>query len=342
VKRLLLLAVSLGILAWLWSATGWTELWSQIKNLDPFWFVMALLMFIPQTLISALRWSWIVAAFQPLRLWRATELVLASSSLNVVLPSKMGDVLKGAFLMKDRPGGDLVTGVSLGLFEKVTDTAALALLMVVASAFSPPVEPLGFLLILCGVAGTIAFILLMSHSGASRLAKFSLRPPTSLRGRTLSVLGRIGAVIQVFQKDRGRLMKILMVSLVLWVLHLAQFSFVYLATTTNGSHDTALLWSRIPMAIFIGLIPVSFTGAGTRDAAMVYLLQSSIGRAPAVILGAFATFRYVVVALAGLPFVWKLPDVRPKNGADIDFTTPPDLSRRRKTPVRPGRSEPSR
>ena len=95
-------------------------------------------MFIPQTWISAVRWCWLVRAYQPLGTWRATELVLASSSLNVVLPSKMGDVLKGAFLMKDRPGGDLTTGVSLGLFEKVTDTAALAVVMLLASIFDPP------------------------------------------------------------------------------------------------------------------------------------------------------------------------------------------------------------
>jgi glycosyltransferase 2 family protein len=342
-KRLILLGISLGILVVLWSKTGWSDLWRSIKSLDPIWFGLALLMAVPQTAISALRWSWIVSAFQPLKFSRATELVLASSSLNVVLPSKMGDVLKGAFLMKDRPGGDLVTGVSLGLFEKVTDTASLATVMMIASIFSPPEEPLGVLLILCGLAGTIAFVLLMSRWGASRLARFSNVGKLTIAGRLLSVLGRIGAIIEVFQKDRVRLFKILGISLVLWVLHLAQFSFVYLATAPEGHHYTGLLWSRIPMAIFIGLIPISFAGVGTRDAAMVYLLgRTPIGEDAAVLLGAFATFRYVVVALAGLPFVWRLPSRRMLPTKESDFTTPPDLSRRRPTPVPTGRHGPSR
>jgi hypothetical protein len=152
-------------------------------------------------------------------------------------------------------------------------------------------------------------------------------------------------VIQVFQKDPGRLAKILAFSLLLWILHLAQFSFVYLATAGSAPHETALLWSRIPMAIFIGLIPISFTGAGTRDVAMVYLLgKPPIGDDAAVLLGAFATFRYLVVALAGLPFVWRLPNGRLRKATEVDFMTPPDLSRRRPTPtpVQPGPAGPSR
>jgi hypothetical protein len=340
-KRWILLLVSVAILAWLWHKTGWNELWATIKGLDPWWLGLALFMFVPQTLISALRWSWVVGTFQRLTFWRATELVLASSSLNVILPSKMGDVLKGAFLSQDRPGGDLATGVSLGLFEKVTDTAALATLMMLASLFYPPEEPLGVLVILCGAAGVAAFVLLLSSWGAGELARFSPGDRKGLSARVRSVVGRIGVVILEFQKDRRRLVRILVVSVVLWILHLAQFSFVYQAMQDNGEHRTLLLWSRVPMAIFIGLIPISFTGAGTRDAALVYLLEHEITRPAAVILGAFATFRYVIVALAGLPFVWRLPSRRLSGTTDADFTDLPALERRRKTPAHPGPAGPS-
>jgi glycosyltransferase 2 family protein len=292
VTRLVLVAVSAGILAWLWSKTGWADLGRAIRRLDPLWFSAALLMFVPQTWISAVRWCWIVRPWQPLGTWRSTELVLASSSLNVVLPSKMGDVLKGAFLVKDRPGGDLATGVGLGLFEKITDTAALAVVMLVASIFDPPSDPLSLFILACGLLGTIGYAVMLTPSAASRLAR-------------IPKLGRIGAVIAQLRADRGGFVRILAVSLFLWVLHMAQFSVAYVATG-SPSPEIALLWSRVPIAIFIGLLPISFAGIGTRDAAMVYLLEDRIGEDAALVLGVVATLRYLVVALAGLPFVPKL------------------------------------
>jgi uncharacterized membrane protein YbhN (UPF0104 family) len=116
---------------------------------------------------------------------------------------------------------------------------------------------------------------------------------------------KFAGVIRDLRAERARFARILAVSVFLWVLHMAQFSLACLATGA-ASPEVVLLWSRVPIAIFIGLLPVSFAGVGTRDAAMVYLLAPRIGEDAAVVLGVFATFRYVVVAVAGLPFVPRL------------------------------------
>lgn len=130
-------------------------------------------------------------------------------------------------------------------------------------------------------------------------------PGTRRPSRILSLFSSIGAVIHELRADRPRFARILAISLVLWVLHMAQFSLAYVATGAR-SPEIALLWSRVPIAIFIGLLPVSFAGIGTRDAAMVYLLKDRIGEDAAILLGVVATLRYLVVALAGLPFVPRL------------------------------------
>jgi hypothetical protein len=98
---------------------------------------------------------------------------------------------------------------------------------------------------------------------------------------------------------------ILASTLLLWGLHLFQFSLALRAT--GGTADTTLLWSRVPMAILIGLLPVTFAGIGTRDAAILYFLGPITGNGVALGLGVFATLRYVVVAVAGLPFIVRLP-----------------------------------
>ncbi len=304
-KRLLLLLLSLVALGILWWKTGWADLVDAVKSLDGAWFVAALLMFVPQTWLSGVRWSWIVGAYQPLGAWKATELVLASSTLNIVLPSKMGDVAKGAFLARGQAGGDLATGLTLGLFEKGLDTAALAAVMLVATAFAPPVNPLEWFLVASALAGTLAFLAILTRPVAARLAPWATTEGRGLRRKLTRILGVIGAVVLKLRAEPARFATILVSAVVLWTLHLIQFSFALRAA--GGDTSTVMLWSRVPMAIFLGLLPFTFAGVGTRDAAMRYLLAPTIGVGPALALGLFATLRYVIVAVAGAPFVVRLP-----------------------------------
>jgi uncharacterized protein (TIRG00374 family) len=256
-------------------------------------------------LLSGWRWSWIVGAYQPLGGWRATELVLASSALNIVLPSKMGDVVKGIFLRRDLPGGDATTGVTLGLFEKALDTASLAVLMLLAAVFVPPTEPLGWFMVACGAGGTVVFLALLTKPVASWIARAATFERGGLAGKLIRKAGQAAGVI-LYLRTRPRRMAVMLLSAVLlWALHMAQFSFALWAA--GGTTGTAMLWSRVPMAIFVGLLPFTFAGVGTRDAAMLYLLGPVTGNGVALALGFFATLRYVLVAVAGLPFVARLP-----------------------------------
>lgn len=308
-KRYLLLAVSLLLLGVLWWKTGWRELWDVCRSSHGGWLAATLLMFVPQTLLSGWRWAWMVRAYQPLSGWQATELVLASSTLNVVLPSKMGDVLKGMFLRRDLPGGDATIGLMLAFFEKGLDTAALAAVMIAATIVAPPTQALGWFLVTCGGAGVGAFLVLLTRPAAAFIAKAArVDCGPKLVAKLLHKFGAAGDVILQLRSQPRRFALVLVSAVALWLLHLAQFSFALWAA--GGTADTALLWSRVPMAIFVGLLPVSFAGVGTRDAAMLYLLGPRTGEGVALALGFFATLRYVVVALAGLPFILRLPLAR--------------------------------
>lgn len=307
-KRLLLVAVSASILILLWRRTGWTELFDTCRKLDLAWFAAALLMFLPQTVLSGARWSWLVETYQPLGLRRGIETVLAASALNVILPSKMGDVAKGAWLDRGRPGGELSLGIALGIFEKGLDTAALGLLMVAATALEPPEDPLGWFLFGAALVGVLAFAVMLLPGIALQLRRRGDTARPGLLGKVERLLGQFGRVIVDLAARPRKLALILASAVLLWGLHLLQFSLALRAA--GGVASTAFLWSRVPMAIFVGLLPVTFAGMGTRDAAMVFLLKSRVPEPIGAALGVFATLRYVATALAGLPFMHKLP-VRP-------------------------------
>ena len=63
---------------------------------------LALALFVPQVAVMAWRWQLIGSAVRPLSFWESCRMVLAGSSLNVLLPSKLGDMCKG--LMLGSPG----------------------------------------------------------------------------------------------------------------------------------------------------------------------------------------------------------------------------------------------
>ena len=60
-----------------------------------------------------------------------------------------------------------------------------------------------------------------------------------------------------------------------------------------------------PLAILAGLLPLTFAGIGTRDAALVFLYRPYFDAPTAAALGLLCTARYILPALAGLPFAGK-------------------------------------
>jgi len=303
-KRYLLLAVSGTILGVLWWRVGWRTLASGVVGLDPILFVAALALFVPQVWVSGWRWHRLVHPRGEGDLRRSIQLVLAASSLNVVLPSKLGDVAKGLFAVSHERPGSVEHGLALGIFEKGIDTASLAFWMVLASLAVPPQEPLGWAMVATGVAIVFAVGGLVGAGPGVEAG----RSTGGVVGRVVGLIRRIAAVGAELRVDRARLVAVLAASLALWFLHIAQFALVQAAA--GGGPRPLLVASRVPMAIFVGLLPVSFAGVGTRDAAMVYLLAGPLGESAALVLGLFATLRYVVVAVAGIPYISHLDFAR--------------------------------
>jgi uncharacterized membrane protein YbhN (UPF0104 family) len=301
VKRAVTLALAAAVLALLWWKTGVSELGETLSTLDPAWLAGAMALFVPQTLLSAVRWRWIVGFYQPISTARATAAVLASSSLNVILPSKMGDLLKGATLDPAREGGDLRTGLLLGVLEKALDTAALCALMLGAAAFAPPGDALAWFLLATGGAGVAAFVALALPGVSDRLARLEGSVRGGLVGKGVRLVGSAAAILTRARRDPARLALVGISAVALWALHVLQFSMVHRAAA--GTASEALVWSRVPMAILVGLLPVTFAGIGTRDAAFVHFLGAAAGKGPALALGVLGTLRYAVPALAGLPFL---------------------------------------
>ncbi len=100
-------------------------------------------------------------------------------------------------------------------------------------------------------------------------------------------LGRVHASWQEIQRyswrDRRQLLKITLTSLFIWFLHLLQIWLFIVAFNTWTPFLANFALS--PLVILAGLLPLTFAGVGTRDAALIWFYQPYFAAPTAAALG---------------------------------------------------------
>jgi uncharacterized protein (TIRG00374 family) len=304
-KRLVSIVVSLLILAFLYWKIGpenRAQLLSIFRNCDPLWMTLSLGMVVPLTLFTAWRLQQLMPSRGQLSFGEANRLILVASVLNMVLPSKGGDIAK-AWFMKDRSSLSGSLALSLVVFEKSCDMLSL-LLWCVFGLFLYPQKDAVFWTMTAGVAGMFTLgVLLLGSVGFAQFF-FGLGQKFA-PGKMKDKFARFGAswdeMHQYFWSSKTRLITVTTTSVFIWFLHLLQIWLFILALRAFVPFVTNLALS--PLAILAGLLPIpTFGGAGTRDGALVALYAPYFAAPTALALGLLCTARYILPALGGLPF----------------------------------------
>ncbi len=289
-KRVVPFLLGIAILVVLYWRIGWGELVQNMKTADPLLFALALACFVPQVVVMTWRWQLIGGTARPLRFGEACGMVLAGSSLNVILPSKLGDISKGLMLSDKRQHG-LAGGLGLAVLDKLMDIVGLAVVLVVAGLFAPKPEAwvLAFWVATC--VGVVVLVGLLHW----------VRPIRGLpRRKALATLARgLNAAFAVRHR-RAAWAGSLLLSVLLWVLHIGQIYVFYRAVAGPEPGPAAAVFLCVPIAIFVGLLPITLAGIGTRDGVLIALIAP---HAVAALVGLFCTLRYVVMALLGVPAI---------------------------------------
>jgi hypothetical protein len=308
-KLLLAGAVSLGLLVLLYGRVDRAQLLGALHQASLPLFLLALAL---GGVLSSLT-SWRYAHFaQALAVAPSPSFATAlksyflASSLNLFLPSKLGDLGKGLLCGRlDRIAYPFELHV-FTVYEKVADLFALVALGAAigllrpldpgAAAIANPATAWGGLG-LAPVLLVLALPLLLTlvpHRRHGTLASLLRRTPLKLR--------EAGMIASRFRTID--FLAFLAVSLLIWALHLMQ------AALFAQSLGMAL-WSPaglfvVVTAILVGLLPISFAGIGTRDATLLLLLGPLYGPARPLLFGVLLTSRYVLPALVGCLFLGEL------------------------------------
>ncbi|MFN3945059.1 MAG: lysylphosphatidylglycerol synthase domain-containing protein [Allosphingosinicella sp.] len=305
-RRLVALVVSLVLLAVIWWQVDARAMVAAIGAADPLWLGLGLAAVMPLTLGTA--WRFALLGRSGLGIGTATRLILSSSTLNLVLPSKMGDLTK-AWVLARRHGWEPKRAIAIVVIEKMLDMAALLLLGGLALLRVADGEPL-LLLAALAVAGLLLLLLVLLSPlplapwAIGRLAGLL---PAGPGAKAAAFAAQWRDAVGWFWNRPARAASIAALSLALWAGHLAQF---WLFATALGQVPFIDNMAFATLAILAGLMPLTMAGIGTRDAAIVLFYRPWLEPASGAALGVLATLRYVLPALAGLLFVrdyWQRP-----------------------------------
>jgi uncharacterized protein (TIRG00374 family) len=300
-RRLISLAVSAALLAIIYWQIDTRHLADVIAGVDPGWLAIGLGMVVPLTVLCALR----LALLTPpgtLGIGKAARLTLLASTLNMVLPSKMGDIAKACGVMeRGRIGG--AQALALVVFEKGWDMAGLLTWCVLALLIAPSKGPaLWAVLALVSALLAVCLAVLCSPWAAHAMTEVVVRfGPRRLATGASSLSAAWSEVLGRFWGRTGRAAALVALSVFIWFLHLLQIWLFILALQAYAPFLASLFLA--PLALLAGLLPLTFAGVGTRDAALVLLYQPYLSTPTAVALGILCTLRYLLPAIAGLLFI---------------------------------------
>lgn len=316
-KRLIALLITLVLLALILLSVDRQRLWETLRQTRPDYFAAAMVLFIPQIWVISHRWRRMIGALAPIGFGESVRLVLASQSMNLVLPSKMGDLTKAWFLK--RSGAlDLARATQVVVLEKMLDVAALCVWMLIGlgialveaawkpgslkfgGSFWPLAAAAGGIgVTVVGTVAAIYFVPTQRLPLYGRWVAFLAARPKLAKIHRLFASGH--EVMALLQRSEARRAGIVALSLAIWLLHLVQINFFF--HSLGAAVPLSAFVAFLPLALFVGLLPFSIAGIGTRDAAVILLFSPYHPAAVLAGVGFYLSLRYVIPAACGLPFL---------------------------------------
>ena len=304
-KRFISLAVSVAILLIIYSKIDTTKLIDIFQNCDIIWMIISLGMVIPLVIFTSWRLQQLMPKGTSLGFIEANRLILGSSVLNMVLPSKMGDIAK-AYFMQERNGVSGSLSLAIVIFEKACDMLSLLLWCAFGLILYPAKDGLFWTMTAGIIGGLFLGILMLSSRQFANiffdlLTKFA---PQKIAQKIQKMRFAWGEMHNYFWGDKKQLLLITVTSIFIWFLHLLQIWLFIIALKASAPFIISLALS--PLSILAGLLPLTFAGVGTRDAALIYFYQPYFDEVIGAALGWLCTSRYFLPAIIGLPFLGQM------------------------------------
>ena len=292
-KAVAVVCITIAIFYLIFTKIDFYSVVEVLSHANLFYLFIALLLLFVIILIIAKRWQTILETMgYNFQYKECFNLIMAAFPLTSITPSKSGDVIKAYYLKDKIPASKTVGSV---ITERMFDVLTLVLFSLIGMTFCKNYELAGvaFAILVC----IIAIFLLMR-------AGFNFRLP--IKSSWNEKIQNLILSTKLLTKDNKKaFFFILSYSILIWFISIVQTVMFFYALGIN----VPLLFTiaNIPIAIFIGLVPVTLGGMGTRDAAIIFLFSEYATSSELLGVGIlFSVFRYWLISLIGIPFMRKM------------------------------------
>ena len=317
-KRFISIIVSVVIISILYARIDFDVIIINFQNCDLIWLIISLSIIAPLVVFTSWRLQQLIPKGANLEFIEANRLILGSSVLNMLLPSKMGDIAK-AYFMRTRNGLSGSVSLAIVMFEKACDLLSLLLWCALGLILYPHKDGLFWTMTTAVVSGLIIGLLLLSSCQFANFFfnLFTKIVPYKIADKLKKLQSAWYEMHNYFWGNKKQLLLIIGTSIFIWFLHLLQIWLFILALKAYAPFIISIALS--PLSILAGLLPLTFAGVGTRDAALIYFYQpyfynfyllhdltqeaaANQAHATGAALGWLCTSRYFLPAILGLPF----------------------------------------
>ncbi len=270
--------------------------------------VVLTVMTLPITIsLKALKWKILVNLYDkryPLK--ECIKAWLMGFSMSIVTPGRVGDISR-AYYIKDRIG--VGKGLTTVIIDRVIDIAILFSLAVLGFlSFVTFFTEYSNLFLTVSVLFFI-FILAVVVFTKKKLMKMIFKPvfyriaPKKHRSAIKMTFDEFYTGLHSVRKGKRNVILSIMIGVLVWIISMIQY--YLLAMAIGLSVPFLFLLSIIPIISLLDMLPISFSGIGTRDAAMILFFSFiSIGKEYAISLSLLILlFGYVMIGLVGAAFL---------------------------------------
>ncbi len=273
----------------------------------------SLILTVPNVVLKALKWKLVIKSYgKDYGLFRAVRAWMAGFFLGIITPGRVGDLSRALYLRKEAgvSGGRALSTVFV---DRVTDIVVLFCFSLVGISVLAGVFTEGTGLIAYISAVFMTFLLVVIAFTRKGLVSRILRPLSSrlIPRERHSIMSRAFHDFYDGFSGMKKLMIIAAVGLcsVTWIISITQFWL--LASAIGLRLPYTFFIGVVPIAVLLDTLPISFSGIGTRDAALIFFFSLvSLPSEPAVSLSLLSFITtYVTMGIVGAAF-WAANPIR--------------------------------
>lgn len=284
------------------------EVFQNIKNINSFYLILALLMTFPTIFNKALCWNYIKKQ-QGIKYSLKNSFLMYCSGIYVglITPGRIGEVAKALYLKKD--GYSMGKSLVSAILDRLTDFVFLLIFLLFGSLFFLTIFQKQILILILGIIISIFLFVIFLKIG---LIKFVLKKlfyiliPQKHQMSWKTNFQDFVDGLKIY-KFKNYLI-IFLITAFSWIFYYLQM--YLLAKGVGLSVPFLYLAIAVTVAGFITLIPISISGIGTRDAALIILFSPFlIAKEQIIAYSALILFMVLWGALIGL-ICWLIKPIR--------------------------------